>query len=147
MKFEDNITLENILETSENTDVGYYVECDLSYHEELHDKFKEYPPCPENLTPDINWFSDFQKDLGKKVGMIKGEKYSGTNKLIPQLFEHNEDAIHYRNLKFIHNLGVQIDKIHRVISFKQEQWLNKYIDFNTNNRKEAQNESRTISSN
>jgi len=72
--------------------------------------------------------------------MIKKEKYSGTNKLIPHLFEHKKYVIHYRNLKFIHNLGVQIDKIHRVISFKQEPWLKKYIDFNTNKRKEAQNE-------
>ncbi len=65
LKFENNITLENILETSDNNDVGYYVECDLSYPEELHDKFKEYPPCPENLTPDANLLNDFQQEFGK----------------------------------------------------------------------------------
>ena len=37
------------------------VECDLSFPAELHDKFKEYPPCPESLTPTTKWMSEYQK--------------------------------------------------------------------------------------
>ena len=49
-------------------------------------------------------------------------------------------VIHYRNLKFIHDLGVKITKVHRVISFDQKAWLKPYIDFNTDKREEAKNE-------
>ena len=56
------------------------------------------------------------------------------------MFEHKNYCIHYRNLKFIKDLGVEIGQIHNVISFKQQKWLKSYIDFNTEKRKEAKNE-------
>ena len=37
-------------------------------------------------------------------------------------------------------MGVVITKVHNIISFKQKEWLKEYIDFNTEKRKEAQNE-------
>lgn len=140
LKFDNNITLDQILETEDDNEIGYIVELDLSFPEELHDKFKEFPPCPENITPNIDWFSDFQKEVGTISGTVKKGKYSGSNKLIPHLFEHKNYVIHYRNLKFIHDLGVKIDKIHNIITFKQKDWLKEYIDFNTNKRKEAKND-------
>jgi hypothetical protein len=77
------ISLEEILQTPDNNDTGYFIECDLSFPKELHDKFKEFPPCPENLTPHFEWLSDYQKEIGKNNGNIKKDKYHGTNKLVP----------------------------------------------------------------
>ena len=70
LRFID-ISLEEILQTPDDNDTGYTIECDLSFPKELHDKFKEFPPCPENITPNLEWFSDYQKEIGKTNGNIK----------------------------------------------------------------------------
>ena len=48
--------------------------------------------------------------------------------------------MHYRNLKFIKDLGVEIGEVHKVLSFDQSPWLKPYIDFNTEKRQKAKNE-------
>jgi hypothetical protein len=93
-------------------------------------------PAQRTLQSDYEWFSDFQKDLANKHNF----KNNSCNKLVPHLNVHKNYCIHYRNLKFIHSLGVKIDKVHNIISFKQSQWLKPYIDFNTAKRKLAKNE-------
>ena len=48
-------------------------------------------------------------------------------------------VIHIRALKQALNNGLSLKKVHRVIQFVQEAWLNPYIDMNTKLRKEAKN--------
>lgn len=123
LEFENETPLKKILNTSDTSPKGYIVEVDLEFPEHLHEQFKEFPPCPESLTPNIEWFSDYQKEIGETNGRVNGNKYNGSNKLVPHLFKHEKYVIHYRNLKFIHDLGVKITKVHRVISFMQKNWL------------------------
>jgi len=44
---------------------------------------------------------------------------------------------HYRNLQFYLDHGLKLDKIHRIISFTQSQWLKPWIDLCTEQRKTA----------
>jgi len=108
--FDEKVTIKEVLETADDNIVGYIVECDLSFPKELHDKFKEYPPCPENIVPKDTWMSDYQLDLRKKLN-IK----SKSPKLVAHLMPHERYCIHYRNLKYVKSLGVEIGEVHNII--------------------------------
>ncbi len=74
LEFVDEVNQDTIMNTPDDGDVGYEVVCDLSYPVEIHEKIKEFPPAPENLTPEIEWFSGFQTEVGKTTGAIKDGK-------------------------------------------------------------------------
>ena len=44
---------------------------DFEFPVELHDRFREYPPAPQTIAPDIEWFSEFQRELAEKHGIVK----------------------------------------------------------------------------
>ena len=49
-------------------------------------------------------------------------------------------VVHYRNLKYYLLNGLILKKVHKILDFKQRDWMKSYIDFNTQRRKEATNE-------
>ncbi len=132
IRLNKDIKLEDILKTPDNNDVGYIVECNLQFPKHLHKKFKEFVPCPELTIPQEEWMSDYQLNIKNKLN-IK----SKSQKLTPHLYEHKNYVLHYRNLKYVVELGVKVGEIHNVVSFNQSPWLSKYITFNTDMRKKA----------
>ena len=65
--------------------------------------------------------------------------------LIPNLGNKKIYFIHYRNLQLYISSGMKVIKFHRILKFKQSDWMKKYIDFNTEKRKNANNNYKKIS--
>ena len=62
-------------------------------------------------------------------------KIEKVEQLVANPHDKTEYVIHIRNLKQSLNNGLVFKKVHRVIKFNQNAWLNPYIDMNTNLRK------------
>ena len=61
-------------------------------------------------------------------------------KLVCNVHDKENYAIHILALKQALNHGLKLTKAHRVIEFRQKAWLKSYIDMNTELRKHAKNE-------
>ena len=80
--------------------------------------------------------NDFSEDMKK----IKPDIYTQTNKVLGDWSDKKNYLIDYRMLNFYVRHGMEIVKVHTVISFKQNKWLEKYINFNTKKRNKAKND-------
>ena len=60
-------------------------------------------------------------------------------KLIPNLGNKTNYVLHYRNLLLYLTLGMKLTKVHKVLKFRQSDWMKKYIDLNTEKRRNAAN--------
>ena len=92
------------------TDTGYLLELDTEYPKELHSSHRDLPLLP------------IKKD-----------------KLITTLDDKESYVVHIQALKQALRHGLELKKVHRVISFRQDAWLKPYIDKNTELRKNAKN--------
>ena len=127
-----NVSIEDILSTPDNSEIGYFVEVDLKYPDEIKQKTKYFPFCPENKFAPQDKFTDYMKSQ-------KQDSYTKCKKLICDWTDKKKYLIHYRMLKFYLKHGMVVEKVHEVISFKQSKWLEKYINSNTQKRNKTEN--------
>ena len=76
----------------------------------------------------------------KKIANKYEIKVGDVKKLNPNLGNRTNYVVHQRNLQLYLSLGMKLTKIHRMLKFKQSDWVKKYIDFNTKERMNAANE-------
>ena len=129
LKNIDNFDVNSILEKSP---IGYFLEVDLEYPKKLHELHNNYPLGPEKLAIPYD-MSDYCKRIADKYGINVGN----VKKLAPNLGGKTNYIVRYRNLQLYLSLGIKLTKIHKVLKFKQSDWMKIYIDFNTKKRKKC----------
>lgn len=123
----------------ENSNVGYILEVDLKYPKKLHDLHRDYPLAPEKCKIKNDELGKYQTSILEEMKNF-GYRRTPTEKLLLTLRDKKKYVIHYRNLDLYLNLGMDIGKIHRVLSFNQSRWLKPYIKKNTMLRKQSKND-------
>ena len=132
----NNKTINKALNKSDDSLHGYFLQVDLEVPEELHDYRKDYPMAPEKIKIEDDMLSPYCSEIKRKYDIKSG----GINKLAPNLMSKKNYGVHYKNLQYYLSQGLILKKVHRILEFKQSDWMKPYIDFNTQKRKEATNE-------
>jgi hypothetical protein len=114
----------------DNVETGYILEVDLLYPDHLHDEHRDYPLAPESRVPPVR--STFLEKHGINLGKQP--------KLLTTLYNKKKYIVHYRSLQLYLSLGMQLEKVHRVLCFRQANWLQPYVHLNAELRKEAKND-------
>lgn len=111
----DPNTMGNIKDIPQYGEVGYFLECDIEYPENLHDLHYDLPFLPLSEIPPEGKHPKLMATLKSK------EKYVAHFWTIQQALKHN----------------LKVTKVHRAIRFNQSCWLKPYIDSNTKRRAAA----------
>lgn len=114
---DDEITNFDVESISNNSDTGYLLEVDLHYPSDIHDAHADLPFAAERIDVPI--------------------PFGRSKKLVANLNDKYKYVIHYQHLRKCLEHGLQLLKIHRVLSFDQKAFLEPYICLNTTLRQNA----------
>ena len=140
-KWLENINKFDIMSINDKSSIGYFLEVDLEYHEKLHELQNDFPLAPEKFVVSNDMLSKHCKKIADKYEIKLGD----VKKIISNLGNKTNYVVHYKNLQLYLSLvylslGMKLAKIHRVLKFKQPDWMKKYIDFNTKKSINAAND-------
>ena len=106
-KYSDT-SLDSILNTPDDSDHGYYIDCDINYTNNCKDRTEQLAIMHNKRMRNDNEVSYIDGGAGK----------ARSEKLMLDQNNKTEYMVHYRMLKFYVKMGVTATKIHRVINFK-----------------------------
>ena len=131
-----NVDEFDVMSVNEKSLLGNFLEVDLQYPNGLHELHNDYPLAPEKHAVSSDMLlKDCKKIVDKYV-----IKVADVKKLIPDLGNKTNYVVHYTNLQLHLPLEMKLTKIHRVLEFKQSDWMKKYIDFNNEKTMNAGND-------
>ena len=134
-KYLKNVGEFDVMPFSKKSKIGFILEADLEYPKKLHVSHNNYPFVPEELAIPYELLPNYCKKIADRYEIKVGD----VKNLIPNFSSKTNYVLHYRDLQLYFSLGMKLTKIHRVLKFKQSDWMKKYIDFNTKRRKDAAN--------
>ena len=123
-------TLDEVLNTPDDSDYGYWLICDLECTKECKDRTSNFQLLPYKREVENNERGYKQRpstsSKSEKLKLDQNNKY--------------EYPIYYRMLKFVVKMGIKVTKIHRIIKFTQDFIIRDYIELKTKMRAEAKTE-------
>ena len=108
--------LEEVLKTPDGSNIGYSIEVELKYPNDMKEKAKSFPFAAGNKIINKDNFDDYIKK-------IRPKKYTKAKKLLCDWTVEKKSLIPYRMLKFYVKHGMIVEKILEIISFKQSKCL------------------------
>ena len=81
--------LEENLYTPDDSDIGYFVEVDLRYSDNIKEKTKNFPFCPENKIIDKDKYNEYMEE-------IKPKNFIKFKKLKCDWTDKKNYSVHYR---------------------------------------------------
>ena len=121
----------NIAQIPENGKRGYFIEVDLKYPKELHDKHNDLPLAPEKMDVPSDEWSEYTQRVSDHLKLK--HKTSGL-KLMVSLQDKTRYILHHETLRFYLRQGLVLKRVHRGISFSQTPFLKPYILLNNRAR-------------
>ena len=103
----------------EKSSIGYILEVDLEYPDELHELHHDYPLAPEKLKINHNMLSHYCSNIENEYERKSGCVYI----LVPNLGNKSKYVFHYRNPQLYLSLEMKLTKIHKILKYKQSNWL------------------------
>jgi hypothetical protein len=131
-KWEDErtYTIESIMMLDDFGERGYTLDVDIYIPEHIHDYLKDFAPAPEKCIIQDDMLSAVARMLKQKHNILSDT----SPKLIMSLRNRKNYVVHYRLLKKYIELGIEITKINRVLSYKQKRWIEPYVKYNADCR-------------
>ena len=123
-------------EAERKLEEGWIMEVDLEYPEELHESHNSYPLAPEKKAIGVEKMSNYQQRTMEDLAL----DFPKSEKLVLTLEDKEKYVVHDRNLQFYLKQGTRLKKVHRVLEFDQEPWMEPYIRMNTELRKQPKSE-------
>ena len=153
----DKFTSDFVKNYDDNGDKGYLLEVDVEYPKDLLSAHGDLPFLPKRrykipkhhyqkrISP-IN-IEEYGTDVIKKIARAHKKVHKAfnishepENKLIATVQDKNKYVCNISTLKIALDHGLRLIKVHRAIEFNHITWLKKYIDMNTELRKNAKND-------
>ena len=125
-------TEEQIMKMTWNSKKSWIREVELEYPEELHDAHNDYPLVPEKKAIKPEQMSEYQQRLMADLDLTM----PNTKKLVLRLEDKEKYVVHYKNLQFYLRQGMRLKRVHRVIEFNQEPWMEPYIKMRSSARRQ-----------
>ena len=123
----------------EDAEMGFILEVDLDYPEDLHIPHNSLPLAPHRMDITENDISHFSRQC---LLELRGTEKHTSRKLVSSFLPRKKYVVHAANLALYLRLGMQLTHVHRVLTFQQSNFLNQYINYCTSKRAEAKTEFR-----
>jgi hypothetical protein len=122
---------------AEDDPIGYILEVDGYFPDEVHDILSDFPPAPVKQSVKEEMISSYSRQINEKFQSNHDDE---TDKLMCTLEPHTHYKVHYRLLHLYIQLGFKVTKCHRILQFRQVPWMKDFVDMHTQKRRNATND-------